>query len=81
MRCLAFVLAVLAAALWFEKRADAQDGGWCAYLNYDHGGARNCGFATLEQCLADVRGVGGNCSPSPYYEPPSYQRYRPGYPY
>ena len=45
------------------------------------GGARICGFVTLQQCLADVRGVGGNCSPSPYYQPPYYQPARRGYPY
>jgi len=81
MKFLVFVLAVLATTLCIEKPADAQSGGWCAYLDYDHGGSRNCGFATLQQCLADVRGVGGNCSPSPYYERPFYPRYRPGYPY
>lgn len=81
MRVLVFVVAVLATTPFVERPAAAQSGGWCAYLNYDHGGARNCGFATLQQCLDDVRGVGGNCSPSPYYERPSYPRYRPGYPY
>jgi hypothetical protein len=33
----------------------------------------NCGFAIMEQCLADVRGIGGNCTPSPY---PSRQQHR-----
>ena len=30
------------------------------------GGATNCGFATFQQCMAAVSGVGGSCSPSPY---------------
>jgi hypothetical protein len=74
-------IAVVAAVVVTEKPAEAQGGGWCAYLNGGDDGGRECGFATLQQCLAEVRGVGGNCSPSPYYEPPNYYRHPPGYPY
>ncbi|CAL8980624.1 hypothetical protein RHODGE_RHODGE_01298 [Rhodoplanes serenus] len=36
---------------------------WCA--EYDMEGAVvNCGFATREQCLATVSGVGGGCRPN-----------------
>ena len=64
MRILLFILAVLAAGICIEKPAAAQSGGWCAYLNGGgNDGGRFCGFATLQQCLAEVRGVGGNCSP------------------
>jgi hypothetical protein len=81
MRILLLILVVLATGVCIEKPAEAQSGGWCAYLNGGgHDGSRECGFATLQQCLAQVRGVGGNCSPSPYYEPPR-QPYRWGYPY
>ena len=81
MKLSLFIVGVLVAIVCAEKPAEAQDGGWCAYLNFGgHGGVRNCGFATLQQCLATVRGVGGNCSPSPYYEPPRYG-YRRGYRY
>lgn len=77
-----FVLGILAAIVCVEKPAEAQSGGWCAYLNGGgHDGSRECGFTTLQQCLATVRGVGGNCSPSPYYEPPRYPHHRRGYPY
>ena len=82
MRLLLFILVILAAGVWVKKPAEAQNGGWCAYLNGGgHDGGRECGFATLQQCLAEVRGVGGNCGPSPYYQPPyqqrpHYQRYR-----
>jgi hypothetical protein len=82
VKTLLFILAVGAAGIGIEQPARAQPGGWCA--EYDFGGhasARNCGFATFQQCLADVRGVGGSCSPSPYYQRPYNQRYRPGYPY
>jgi hypothetical protein len=30
------------------------------------GGATNCEFATFQQCITAVSGVGGSCSPSPY---------------
>jgi hypothetical protein len=77
MKILLFVLAAFAAGFYSDKPVQAQSGGWCAYLDDGgHGGARNCGFATLQQCLADVRGIGGSCSPSPYYERPSYGPYR-----
>jgi hypothetical protein len=83
MRILLFVFVVLATGVGIEKPAEAQSGGWCAYFDESAGGGdRQCGFVTLQQCLAEVRGVGGNCSPSPYYEAPNYYRYPPpGYPY
>jgi len=65
MRLWLFVLGVIAATVSVEKPAEAQNGEWCAYRDGD-GGARNCGFASFEQCLANIRGVGGNCGPSPY---------------
>lgn len=82
MRILLLILVVFAAGTSIEKPAQAQGGGWCADLNMGgHGGARNCGFATLQQCLAYVRGIGGSCSPSPYHERPNFGPYRPVYPY
>ena len=65
MRSLLFILGVL-AVVCIEKPAGAQNDAWCAYYNTGDGGSRNCGFATFEQCLASVRGIGGNCGPSPY---------------
>jgi len=81
MRFSLFILVVLAAIIGIEKPAEAQNGAWCAYNNYAYGGQTICEFATLQQCLAEVRGVGGNCGPSPYYNAPYYKRYRRGYPY
>jgi hypothetical protein len=81
MRLSLFILGVFAAVICIEKPADAQNGGWCAIYNMGFGAA-NCGFATFQQCISAVSGVGGNCSPSPpYYQPPYHQRYRQGYPY
>ena len=81
MRLSLFILVLLAAIVCMEKPAAAQNGGWCAEYNYGFGGARNCGFATYQQCLATVSGVGGSCTPSPYFQAPPYQHYRRGYPY
>jgi len=75
---LSIVLGVFAAIVWVEKPAEAQNGAWCAYRDGDGGGARNCGFATFEQCLANVRGVGGNCGPSSYPSLPENRRRRLG---
>jgi hypothetical protein len=33
---------------------------WCAISNQ---GASNCGFATMDQCRAEVSGNGGSCIP------------------
>ena len=64
MRFLLFILTIF-AAIYVAERADARNGGWCAYYNMG-GGATNCGFATFQQCMAAVSGIGGSCSPSPY---------------
>jgi hypothetical protein len=67
MRVCLFILGVFAALVCFEKPAAAQNYPCCAY--YDMGtGATNCGFATSQQCLAAVSGVGGNCGPNPAYQ-------------
>ena len=60
--------------LYQQQRAQAPAAGdaeqvpakanWCLTYSYD-GGPTNCGFATLQQCMAAVSGVGGSCSPSP----------------
>ena len=36
------------------------------FATHTLGGSENCGFATMEQCLAQVRGLGGWCRPNPY---------------
>ena len=72
MRKLA-ILALSLAAIGFAPR-DAQAQGkywpWCAYYNaYTY----NCGFATFQQCLATISGVGGFCRANPY-PPPVIER-------
>jgi hypothetical protein len=42
---------------------------WCAVYGGDAGGASNCGFLTIEQCRANVSGIGGFCEPNQFYNP------------
>jgi tetratricopeptide repeat protein len=49
------------AVLAFIPRSDAEAAFCASYFN----GGTNCGFATLQQCLDSVRGVGGQCGPAP----------------
>jgi Protein of unknown function (DUF3551) len=71
VRFAVFVLAALAAAAGTAKTAQAQNDAWCAYYDLGKDGFRSCRFATLQQCLNDVRGIGGNCGPSPYPTSPT----------
>jgi Protein of unknown function (DUF3551) len=82
MRLWLFIVGVFAAIVWIEKPAEAQNYPWCAYYNMG-GGATNCGFATSQQCLAAVSGVGGSCGPNPTYQPAQgpYPRHPRRYPY
>ncbi len=61
---------------------------WCAYSPKR---SENCGYATLDQCRAQVLGLGGFCRPNPFpgtaygtsagsWNPPdSPRRYRRAY--
>ena len=64
---------------------------WCAAYGGSWSGTSNCGFKTLQQCMATVSGIGGSCEPNQFYNPgragkrakarPSYygSYYAPGY--
>ena len=39
---------------------------WCADYS-TRGGGKNCHFLTFAQCQASVSGVGGFCSPNPFF--------------
>ena len=41
---------------------------WCADYSGRMGG-QNCGFTSLQQCLATQRGNGGSCNPNAWYQP------------
>jgi hypothetical protein len=79
MRLSLFILGVFIAIFCIEKPAKAaQNHPWCAYYNgTGAGGDPRCWYATLEQCVADVRFVGGNCGPSPFPPSPRMQTGRP----
>jgi hypothetical protein len=80
MRLLLIILGASAAIVCIEKPAEARDYPWCAYYNFFHGGATNCGFSTYQQCLATVSGVGGSCGANPQYRGPVTRHLR-RYPY
>jgi Protein of unknown function (DUF3551) len=70
MRVSLFILGVFAAVVCAERPAEAQNHPWCAYYGPEFG-ATNCGFATFQQCLAAISGVGGSCGANPMYQPGS----------
>ena len=51
----------------------ARSGAWCLF---DDPYTYNCGFATLQQCLATASGAGGQCQPNPSGPPPAPRRAR-----
>jgi hypothetical protein len=61
--CAAIVLSI--GSTFTTTNAFAK-GSWCAYYNDGGDGDPHCGFIALQQCLADVRGIGGSCGPGPY---------------
>jgi Protein of unknown function (DUF3551) len=70
MRPLLIIVGAFAAIVCIEKPAEAQDYPWCAYYDFFEGGATNCGFSTLQQCMATVSGIGGSCGANPQYQSP-----------
>jgi hypothetical protein len=68
MKAVLFVAAVLVGIGGISPHADAQSYPWCAFYAVG-GGGRNCGFTTFEQCMANVRGIGGYCARNTQYVP------------
>ena len=73
-------IAIIIAAVAGAGSAQAQfrfggahSGAWCLF---DDPWTYNCGFATLQQCLASASGVGGQCQPNPSGPPPAPRRAR-----
>jgi hypothetical protein len=62
----ATVLASITFATIVLAATDAAAGSWCATYTGRKGGSENCGYATIEQCQAQVRGLGGWCRPNPF---------------
>ena len=70
-------LLIIGAALVSDVSAgraqSAYDYPWCAvYTN--RSGAQACYYASYEQCMATMWGIGGYCRPSPYYRGPRPDR-------
>jgi hypothetical protein len=51
--------------VWRDQHRGMSRGAWC--LNTPDAGPYDCGYATLQQCLASRAGVGGSCNPNPRY--------------
>jgi Protein of unknown function (DUF3551) len=61
--------AAVAAIVCASEPASAQSPysyPWCA-RNSGRAYATSCYFATQQQCLTTISGIGGYCAPSPYY--------------
>jgi hypothetical protein len=57
------ILILLALVGMSLTSTDADAGAWCATYRR---GVSNCGYSSMEQCLATVRGLGGFCRPNPF---------------
>lgn len=71
MRIAIMVLAAGIAALTAAGTARAQEYPWCARYDWT---TSNCGFVSLQQCLATISGIGGRCEPNPRYVPQGQRR-------
>jgi hypothetical protein len=60
MRGILLVAFTTAAVALSDSQAGAQYYPWCSIYS-DRNGTSNCGFVSFEQCLANVRGIGGFC--------------------
>ena len=71
MKQFLFALSVVAvAAIGVVTQAKAQNYPWCSIYSDGSGGSKNCGFVTFEQCMENVRGIGGFCQQNDWYRPP-----------
>jgi len=76
------VLIGIIIGIFLNTPAKAQNYPWCAIYSDGSGGSKNCGFASFQQCQADVSGIGGFCTQnSTPSAGPGASRLRRGYPY
>jgi hypothetical protein len=64
MRTTPFVL-ITFAALSFSATGALAGGSWCANYGTGHSGI-DCGFNSMQHCLATLSGLSGFCAPNPY---------------
>ncbi|WP_439409144.1 DUF3551 domain-containing protein [Bradyrhizobium sp. DASA03076] len=64
--------ALAAATFWFRAEpASAKSYEYCR-LDYGLGSPRDCGYDTMQQCLAMISGRGGSCTRDPAYQSESF---------
>jgi hypothetical protein len=68
-----FAAVAIAAMAALARPAAAIEYPWCAQYGGMGGGGRNCGFSTIEQCMATVSGIGGFCERNLFYTGPAEQ--------
>ena len=69
------LLAVAAASTAAVGDANAQNRRWCSQ-GHIGSGFPYCGFDTLQQCRAYVRGLGRSCTENPQYVAPGRKKTR-----
>ena len=66
---LLFAILAICVGIAATTRAEAQNYPWCSYYTSGGGGGgTNCGFTTFQQCLDNVRGIGGFWDRNTQYE-------------
>jgi len=71
----AVVAVTLIAATSASYAQSAYDYPWCA-LRAGRSGGQSCYFATYQQCMETLSGIGGSCIRSPYYRGPEPREHR-----
>jgi hypothetical protein len=70
MKTLSFMLGLFLATIVIPSHAQAQSNyPWCSVYSGGFDGASNCGFVSFEQCMENVRGIGGFCQQNNWYHP------------
>ena len=71
MRCVTALGVLAAVQIIGAQPSRAYDGPWCARFWGGDTEYENCSMRSLDMCLTEIRGTGGNtlCSPNPYYRP------------
>lgn len=67
MKLILAAAVVLGTVMGSASVVQAQNGPWCAHYDFGSDETVNCGFYSFQQCLSDVRGVGGFCSQNSTY--------------
>jgi hypothetical protein len=76
MRLFFVCFAAASITLAYASTTNAQNAPWCAHYDFGSDESVNCGFVSFDQCLGDVRGVGGFCMRNNTYVPVSRSHWR-----